>query len=92
MTDQTGQQEALAPGMPGAAEQESGASVQDTGTAEAIAVEDVTLADALPLDIEGRAHQRWTGLRQRGHQIGNRHGRLRLDRDLFRIGRQTGGP
>jgi len=47
MTDQTGQQEALAPGMPGAAEQESGASVQDTGTAEAIAVEDVTSREEL---------------------------------------------
>src|SRR5262249_17127551 len=42
MTDQTGQQEALEPGMPGAAGQESGAPVQDTGAAEAVAVEDVT--------------------------------------------------
>ena len=47
MTDQTGQQEALEPGMPGAAGQESGASVQDTGAAEAIAVEDVTSREEL---------------------------------------------
>ena len=47
MTDQTGQQEALEPGMPGAAEQESGAPVQDTGAAEAIAVEDVTSREEL---------------------------------------------
>ena len=47
MTDQTGQQEALEPGMPGAAGQESGAPVQDTGAAEAIAVEDVTSREEL---------------------------------------------
>jgi len=47
MTDQTGQQEALEPGMPGAAGQESGALVQDTGAAEAIAVEDVTSREEL---------------------------------------------
>jgi len=47
MTDQIGQQEALEPGMPGAAEQESGAPVQDTGAAEAIAVEDVTSREEL---------------------------------------------
>ncbi len=47
MTDQTGQQEALEPGMPGAAEQENGAPVQDTGAAEAIAVEDVTSREEL---------------------------------------------
>jgi len=47
MTDQTGQQEVLEPGMPGAAEQESGAPVQDTGAAEAIAVEDVTSREEL---------------------------------------------
>src|SRR5262247_525917 len=47
MTDQTGQQEALEPGMPGAAGQESGAPVQDTGTAEAIEVEDVTTREEL---------------------------------------------
>ena len=47
MTDQTGQQEALEPGMPGAAEQESGAPVQDTGAAEAIAVADVTSREEL---------------------------------------------
>src|SRR5262247_2240662 len=41
MTDQTGQQEALEPGMPGAAGQESGAPVQDTSAAGAIVVEDV---------------------------------------------------
>ena len=47
MTDQTGQQEALEPGMPGAAGQESGAPVQDTGAAEAIAVADVTSREEL---------------------------------------------
>ena len=47
MTDQTGQQEALEPGMPGAVGQESGVPVQDTGTAEAIAVEDVTSREEL---------------------------------------------
>ena len=47
MTDQTGQQEALEPGMPGAAGQESEAPVQDTGAAEAIAVEDVTSREEL---------------------------------------------
>src|SRR5215468_10379331 len=47
MTDQTGQQEALEPGMPGAAGQESGVPVQDTGTAEAVAVEDVTSREEL---------------------------------------------
>src|SRR5262245_58818455 len=47
MTDQTGQQEALEPGMPGAAGQESGAPVQDTGAAGAIAVEDVTSREEL---------------------------------------------
>jgi len=47
MTDQTGQQEALEPGMPGAAGRESGAPVQDTGAAEAIAVEDVTSREEL---------------------------------------------
>ena len=47
MTDKTGQQEALEPGMPGAAEQESGAPVQDTGAAEAIAVADVTSREEL---------------------------------------------
>ena len=47
MTDQTGQQEALEPGMPGAAGQESGALVQDTGAAGAIAVEDVTSREEL---------------------------------------------
>jgi len=47
MTDQTGQQEALEPGMPGAAGQKSGALVQDTGAAEAIAVEDVTSREEL---------------------------------------------
>jgi small subunit ribosomal protein S1 len=47
MTDQTGQQEALEPGMPGAAGRESGALVQDTGAAEAIAVEDVTSREEL---------------------------------------------
>ena len=47
MTDQTGQQEALEPGMPGAAGQESGTPVQDTGAAEAIAVEDVTSREEL---------------------------------------------
>jgi small subunit ribosomal protein S1 len=47
MTDQTGQQEALEPGMLGAAGQESGAPVQDTGAAEAIAVEDVTSREEL---------------------------------------------
>jgi small subunit ribosomal protein S1 len=47
MTDQTGQQEALEPGMPGAAGQESGAPVQDTGAAETIAVEDVTSREEL---------------------------------------------
>jgi len=47
MTDQTGQQEALEPGIPGAAGQESGASVQDTGAAGAIAVEDVTSREEL---------------------------------------------
>jgi len=47
MTDQTGQQEALEPGMPGAAGQESGAPVQDTGAAGAIAVADVTSREEL---------------------------------------------
>jgi small subunit ribosomal protein S1 len=47
MTDQTGQQEALEPGMPGAAGQESEAPVQDTGAAETIAVEDVTSREEL---------------------------------------------
>jgi len=47
MTDQTGQQEALEPGMPGAAGRESGALVQDTGAAEAIAVADVTSREEL---------------------------------------------
>jgi hypothetical protein len=47
MIDQTGQQEVLEPGMPGAAGQESGALVQDTGAAEAIAVEDVTSREEL---------------------------------------------
>jgi len=47
MTDQTGQQEALEPGMPGLAGQESAASVQDTGAAEAIAVADVTSREEL---------------------------------------------
>jgi len=47
MTDQTGQQEALEPGMPGAAGRESGAPVQDTGAAEAIAVADVTSREEL---------------------------------------------
>ena len=47
MTDQTGQQEALEPGMPGLAGQESAASVQDIGAAEAIAVEDVTSREEL---------------------------------------------
>ena len=47
MTDQTGQQEALEPGMPGVAGQESGAPVQDTGAAGAIAVEDVTSREEL---------------------------------------------
>jgi small subunit ribosomal protein S1 len=47
MTDQTGQQEALEPGMPGAAGQESGVPVQDTGAAEAVAVEDVTSREEL---------------------------------------------
>src|SRR4029434_4140796 len=47
MTDQTGQQEALEPGMLGAAGQESGAPVQDTGAAEAIAGEDVTSREEL---------------------------------------------
>jgi small subunit ribosomal protein S1 len=47
MTDQTGQQEVLEPGMPGAAEQESAAPVQDTGAAEAIAVGDVTSREEL---------------------------------------------
>jgi small subunit ribosomal protein S1 len=47
MTDQIEQQEALEPGMPGAAGQESGAPVQDTGAAEAIAVEDVTSREEL---------------------------------------------
>ena len=47
MTDQTGQQEALEPGMPGAAGQESGAPVQVTGAAEAVAVEDVTSREEL---------------------------------------------
>jgi small subunit ribosomal protein S1 len=47
MTDQKGQQEALEPGMPGAAGQESGAPVQDTGAAEAIAVADVTSREEL---------------------------------------------
>jgi small subunit ribosomal protein S1 len=47
MTDQTGRQEALEPGMPGAAGQESGAPVQDTGADEAIAVEDVTSREEL---------------------------------------------
>jgi len=47
MTDQTGQQEALEPGMPGLAGQESAALVQDTGAAEAIAVEDVTSREEL---------------------------------------------
>jgi small subunit ribosomal protein S1 len=47
MTDQTGQQEALEPGMPGAAGQENGASVQDTDAAEAIAVADVTSREEL---------------------------------------------
>jgi len=47
MTDQTGQQEALEPGMPGIAGQESAALVQDTGAAEAIAVADVTSREEL---------------------------------------------
>jgi small subunit ribosomal protein S1 len=47
MTDQTGQQEALEPGMPGTAGHESGAPVQDTGAAGAIAVEDVTSREEL---------------------------------------------
>src|SRR5919108_1868720 len=47
MTDQIGQQEALEPEMSGAAGQESGAPVQDTGAAEAIAVEDVTSREEL---------------------------------------------
>jgi len=47
MTDQTGQQEALEPGMPGVAGQESAALVQDTGAAEAIAVADVTSREEL---------------------------------------------
>ncbi len=47
MTDQTGQQEALEPGMPGAAGQESEAPVHDMGVAEAIAVEDVTSREEL---------------------------------------------
>jgi small subunit ribosomal protein S1 len=47
MTDQIGQQEALEPGMPGAAGQESEAPVQDTGAAEAIAVADVTSREEL---------------------------------------------
>jgi small subunit ribosomal protein S1 len=47
MTDQIERQEALEPGMPGAAGQESGAPVQDTGAAEAIAVEDVTSREEL---------------------------------------------
>jgi small subunit ribosomal protein S1 len=47
MTDQIGRQEALEPGMPGAAGQESGAPVQDMGATEAIAVEDVTSREEL---------------------------------------------
>jgi len=47
MTDQIGQQEALEPGMPGAAGQESEAPVQDTSAAEAIAVADVTSREEL---------------------------------------------
>jgi small subunit ribosomal protein S1 len=47
MTDQTGQQEALEPGMPGAAGQESGAPVQDPGASGAVAVEDVTSREEL---------------------------------------------
>jgi small subunit ribosomal protein S1 len=47
MTDQTGQQEALEPGMPGVAGQESAALVQDTGAADAIAVADVTSREEL---------------------------------------------
>jgi small subunit ribosomal protein S1 len=47
MTDKTGQQEALEPGMPGAAGQEHGAPAQDAGAAEAIAVADVTSREEL---------------------------------------------
>src|ERR671922_56968 len=47
MTDQIGQQEALEPEMSGAAGQESGAPVQDTGATDAIAVEDVTSREEL---------------------------------------------
>jgi len=47
MTDQIERQEALEPGMPGAAGQASEAPVQDTGAAEAIAVEDVTSREEL---------------------------------------------